>query len=297
MTDTQEQLQYIPIDRIIVRQQIRSAIDVNSESNKALQASISLYGVQQPIRVMKNEEDPNTYILICGERRLLAARAAGLATIPAIVMDPIGQKVEIKAFQLTENMQREELNPLDLAETIQDYLHLTHADLNQELRGALGVLETVDTAPDHLSSQVILTVRKLSQITGNSIQKLYRALSILKLGNEIREAVRAKTISISHAYVLAANVDSPAFKRACDLAMSGDTTIAALQKLFASAKPAATQKKPPAANFTRQCQTLQNWRTVIDKDAAKYGQEELQRLLDELKGLVEVVEGKVGLLD
>jgi hypothetical protein len=75
--------------------------------------------------------------------------------------------------------------------------------------------------------------------------------------------------------------------------MSGDTTIGGLQKLFDSAKKAPTEKKPPAANFTRQCQTLQDWRTLIEKEYAKYGQDELQRLRDELRGLPESVEGTV----
>jgi ParB-like chromosome segregation protein Spo0J len=291
--NTQEQFQYIPIDSIIVRTQIRTAIDVNSESNKALQASVSLYGVQQPIRVMKNEEDTGTYILICGERRLLAAKAIGLTTIPAIIMDPVTQKAEIDALQLTENMQREDLDAIDMANGILDYLHETHGDSNYWVDGALGYMTNYLRRPEDVPDNIAVRLTAISQISGNSIRTLHRRLSILKLGKEIQEAIRTETIPLTQGYALAANRDNPAFNKACTLALTGETTVKELEKLFASAKAVVTQKKPPAANFTRQCQALQSWGTIIQKDAAKYGQEELQRLRDELKTLADLLDAQL----
>jgi hypothetical protein len=104
---------------------------------------------------------------------------------------------------------------------------------------------------------------------------------------------KAGTILPTLGYVLAANIDSPVFKKACTLALAGETTVKELEKLFASAKAVKTEKKPSAMNFTRRRQTLQNWRTVIEKDYSKYGQEELQKLKDELRTLTDLVDAQL----
>jgi len=95
-----------------VEEQIRTGIDTESDSFKALMESIKDRGVLEPFLVTPKN---GNYLLLCGERRFLASRKLGLETIPVRVVDAVTQKDEILAYQLTENMQREDLNPVDQA--------------------------------------------------------------------------------------------------------------------------------------------------------------------------------------
>jgi ParB family chromosome partitioning protein len=87
------------------------------ESLAALARSIREVGVLQPIVVRKRD---NGYELVAGERRLRAARLAGLATIPAVVRE--GDDTESLREALIENIHREDLSPLELAGAFQELL-------------------------------------------------------------------------------------------------------------------------------------------------------------------------------
>jgi ParB family chromosome partitioning protein len=89
--------------------------DFNDESLDELKQSILQQGVLQPVLVRRSGE---RYQLIIGERRWRATRAAGLATIPAIVRDVSGD-LEMMELALLENVQRDDLNPIEVAHAIQ----------------------------------------------------------------------------------------------------------------------------------------------------------------------------------
>jgi ParB family transcriptional regulator, chromosome partitioning protein len=72
---------------------------------------------------------------LCEERRYLAAQKLGLESIPARVVNTITQKDEILAIQLTENLQREDLNPIDQAKGILAYIQVKHPDKGYNLDG------------------------------------------------------------------------------------------------------------------------------------------------------------------
>lgn len=95
----------------------------DSDKISDLADSIAQHGVVQPIIV---KPVGNRYIIVAGERRFRAARKAGLSSIPAIIKDVSGQ--DLLEIALIENIQREDLNPIEEAEAIsslvQDY-HLT----------------------------------------------------------------------------------------------------------------------------------------------------------------------------
>ena len=105
----------IPLSLIIVENQIRSGIDKESESFKAILESSRDKSVLEPIIVTPKD---SKYLMISGERRFLACQQLGLSTIPARVIDSIGALDNILAIQLTENLQREDLNPIDEANGI-----------------------------------------------------------------------------------------------------------------------------------------------------------------------------------
>lgn len=99
----------------------------NDEKMKELAASIKEQGVIQPVIVHRTGSG---YQLIAGERRWRASRLAGLKTIPALVKE--ATKRELLEMALIENIQREDLNPLEAAEAykrLQDEFKLTQEDL------------------------------------------------------------------------------------------------------------------------------------------------------------------------
>ena len=86
---------------------------INPEELSELAASIRENGIIQPLIVTRAAQ-PGAYILIAGERRLLAARQAGLETVPALIREATEQqRLELA---LIENVQRADLTPLEAAE-------------------------------------------------------------------------------------------------------------------------------------------------------------------------------------
>jgi len=116
----------VELDKIIPNE-YQPRKDFNDEKLKELAASIKEQGVIQPIIVHKIGSG---YQLIAGERRWRASRLAGLKTIPSIVKE--ATKREFLEMSLIENIQREDLNPLETAEAykrLQDEFKLTQEDL------------------------------------------------------------------------------------------------------------------------------------------------------------------------
>lgn len=104
----------------------------NSTALNDLVASIKEKGIIQPVIVRKSSN--NSYELIAGERRWRAAAAAGLTTIPAIVKD--AAPAEALELALIENIQREDLNPIETAGAFQrliDDFKMTHADMSKKV--------------------------------------------------------------------------------------------------------------------------------------------------------------------
>ena len=121
------QFRELPVSSLTAnRRQPRSRFD--EEAMGALTASVRELGVLQPVLVRAT--GTGTYELIAGERRWRAARRAGLATIPAIVRTADDTASLEQA--LVENVQREDLNPMDEAAAYQQLIedfHLTHDEL------------------------------------------------------------------------------------------------------------------------------------------------------------------------
>lgn len=125
-------LKNIPVD-LIQRGKYQPRTDIHEEALKELSASIKNQGVMQPIVVRPISSDK--YEIIAGERRWRATQMAGLDTIPVIVK-PVGDEAAI-AMALIENIQRENLNPIEEAmalKRLQDEFELTQ----QEVADAVG---------------------------------------------------------------------------------------------------------------------------------------------------------------
>ena len=124
--DPQSTVMQVPVAQIDPNPvQPRARFD--TQALEELAASIRADGVLQPVLV---RPDGDRYTLIVGERRLKASRLAGLASVPAIVRK-IGPD-KILEVTLIENIQREDLNPIEIARALERMLvdlHLTHEEL------------------------------------------------------------------------------------------------------------------------------------------------------------------------
>lgn len=112
------------------RDQARKVFD--QDSLQELAESIKMYGIIQPIVVTEKE---GYYSIIAGERRWRAAKIAGLVEVPAIIRENDSKKN--KEISLIENIQRENLNPIDKAQGIKELMDeygLTQEEVSKVLR-------------------------------------------------------------------------------------------------------------------------------------------------------------------
>jgi len=103
----------------------------DEEKIEQLAESIREYGVVQPI-VLRKED--NTYIIVAGERRWRASKIAGLKEIPAVIMEITNK--EVLEISLIENIQREDLNPIEEAiayKKLIDEFNLTQEELSKRI--------------------------------------------------------------------------------------------------------------------------------------------------------------------
>ena len=140
----------------------------NEESLAELAESIKTHGVLQPIVLTKLGDG---YRIVAGERRFRAAKKAGLKAVPAIVRD-LTEK-EVREIALVENLQREDLNPMEESEAL--YNLLTENNLTQEA---------------------------LAHAIGKSRPAIANSLRLLTLPVEVQAMVRELTLSTGHAKVL-----------------------------------------------------------------------------------------------
>lgn len=174
-----------------------------------LAASLKTNGLIQPIIVRKVESG---YQLVAGERRLRAAKIAGLTAIPAIVR-------EIDSFTqaqlaLVENVQREDLNPLDRA-----------------------------LAYRTLLTQLGLTQAELAARIGEDRSSVANFLRLLELAEPVKTLVRDGKLSLGHAKILAGVADILEQERLGNLVVSQDLSVRNLERLLQQPNEAPTSKK------------------------------------------------------
>jgi len=134
-------------------------------SLEELTASIKEKGILTPITVRKVG---NQFILIAGERRLRASKKSGLKKIPAYIIN-VADDAEMIEMALIENIQRENLNPIEEAE-----------------------------AYNYLNNRFKLTQRKIAKSVGKKRVTISNSLRLLTLPREIKESIRNGRLSAGH---------------------------------------------------------------------------------------------------
>jgi ParB family transcriptional regulator, chromosome partitioning protein len=191
----------IPLERVRPnRQQPRTSFD--PEGLSELAASISRHGVLQPIVV---SGDADGYELVAGHRRVLAARLAGKTTIPAVIRDEVGDRLELA---LIENLQRADLNAIETARAyklLMETYDLTQEQLAERLgksRSSIANMLRTLTAPQALQDAVI---------EGKIGEGHLRALLPLPLSDALQAlaTVISKSLSVREAEALARKMVHP----------------------------------------------------------------------------------------
>lgn len=130
---------------------------------KELSKSIVKHGIIQPITVIKND-DPDSYILIAGERRLRASKLAGLDTIKAIILTL--EELQMREIALIENIQREDLNIIELAYSYAQLINehnLTHEELAEKVaKSRTSITNTLRLLSLSVYTQQMLSSDKIS---------------------------------------------------------------------------------------------------------------------------------------
>jgi ParB family transcriptional regulator, chromosome partitioning protein len=170
-----ERLTKLPLD-LLQRGRYQPRLDMRMETLQELADSIKAQGVVQPIvvRSLGNGDGASQrYEIIAGERRWRAAQMAGLAEIPAVVRD-IPDEAAI-AVALIENIQRENLNPLEEARAL-----------------------------SRLISEFNLTHQQAADAVGRSRAGVSNLLRLLELAPEVGELLEKRTLEMGHARALLA---------------------------------------------------------------------------------------------
>lgn len=141
------------------------------ESLEQLADSIAQFGVLQPIIVRESALLAGNYEIIAGERRWRAAKMAGLSEIPAVILE--GDDLKAAQIAVIENVQREDLNPLEEA-----------------------------LAYDALIERFALTQEQVAKQVGKSRSAITNALRLLELPDEVLELLRNGSLSAGHARAL-----------------------------------------------------------------------------------------------
>lgn len=183
-----------------------------SEIN-ALADSIRQHGMLQPILVRPVNE---RYQLIAGERRLRASIEANLPEIPARVMELDDRHVHELA--MVENLQREDLNPIEKAAAFQSYLE-RHGGTQEELAGRLGLDRS--------------TVANL--------------LRLLDLPAEVQAAIRDKAISQGHARALLTLATPEERVAACERIIAEALSVRQAEALVSTGEPTPARPRPRKA--------------------------------------------------
>lgn len=229
-----------------------------------LAASIEEHGLIQPLVLRKAEKG---YEIVAGERRWRAARKIGIREIPCIVRELTDEENMLLA--IIENMQREDLNPIEEAE---------------------GIRQMIDTYG--------LTQEEVSKSVGKSRPYIANSLRLLRLPETVRKYVEDGSLSTGHAKAIAAVSDEKKQIELAEVAIRDGLSVRQLEKLAQQDKSGVKTRsrvKQKTADVKRVEEDLKNalgTKVTLNQKGKKgkieiefYSKDELERLIELLKKL------------
>ena len=237
----------------------------NEEKLEELAASIIENGLIQPVILRKADKG---YEIVAGERRWRACRKAGLKEIPCIIREFTDEQNMLIA--IIENMQREDLNPIEEAE-----------GLNQMI------------------VNFGMTQEQVSKSVGKSRPYITNALRLLKLPSEIREMLLANQLSAGHARAIAGISDTEKQIQLAEYAIKEGLSVREIEKIIkeenASKKKISRKKAEKSADVRKvedDLKQIMGTKVNLNQSGKKgkieieyYSRDELERLIEMLKSL------------
>ena len=263
-----EQLLKLPVD-LLQRGKYQPRLDMRTESLRELADSIRSQGVIQPVVVRPvagaAPGQPQRYEIIAGERRWRAAQIAGLHEIPAVVRH-VADEAAV-AMALIENIQREDLNPLEEARSL-----------------------------ERLISEFKMTHQSAADAVGRSRAAVSNLLRLLELADEVKTLVEERQIEMGHARALLGlenrRKQAEVAALVANKGLSVRETEALVRRMAAPGAPSAGDDTPkPDANIRKLESDLTDKlgaRVQIQHGAKGKGKLVIQYTsLDELDGILE----------
>jgi ParB family transcriptional regulator, chromosome partitioning protein len=213
----------IDIDRLVPNE-FQPRVSPDEEKLGELARSIAAHGVIQPIVVRRNGD---RFQIIAGERRWRAAQRAGLLRVPVVVKDVApGRERSVLEMALVENIQRENLNPIDEA-----------------------------LAYRRLADQFQLTQEDIASAVGKDRASVANYLRLLRLPPEVRNEVASGRLSMGHARALVALSDEADIVRVARDVIARNLSVreteSIVKKLAEGGAPKAAARPAPADVHTR----------------------------------------------
>lgn len=263
LMESNDSVKTVPVSSIVPNpQQPRTTF--KEEELAELADSIREHGVIQPLIVSENED--GNYTLIAGERRLRAAQIVGLNTVPVVTRKADEQ--ELLELALIENIQREDLSPLEAAEaykSLEENFNLTHEEISRKV--------------------------------GKNRTSVTNTMRLLKLPGDVQKALLERKISEGHARVLLSLPTAQAQINAMNHIISSDLSVRQTEEyvrsLIGEKKPVKNAKTP----LSPEMQEIENrLRSVIGTKVSLkpskngsgsisihyYSEEELESILEKL---------------
>ena len=178
--------------------------------------SIRLHGVISPLILVK--QDNGKYMIIAGERRWRAAKRAGLLTVPAIVRDYT--PLQIKEISLIDNLQREDLNPIETARAIKQ-----------------------------LMSEYSYTQEQVADRIGISLPAVANSLRLLNLTPSVIDLIEKNLLSAGHARCLVTVGDPELQYKLANEAISNGLSVRDFEKLIKKATSIKQEKPAPVQSL------------------------------------------------
>ena len=229
---------------------------------RELSESVRSHGIVQPLLVMRHGDK---YQLIAGERRYRAAKLAGLTTVPAIVKDPI---VGLGALEiaLIENIQREDLNPIEEA--------LAYQQLHDEFG---------------------LTQEEVAKRVGKERSTVANSLRLLRLPDGVKRLVAGMQLSMGHARALLSLQTAKQQQEVADRIVRDDLSVRQAEAIVSPPPPKAKKQEAAKDVFTRDAEERlrKSLRTKVEIRRKRRGgtiqvafasEDELIRLFESLTG-------------
>lgn len=235
----------------------------NEASIDELARSVREHGIVQPLVVTRAGDK---YKLIAGERRFRAAQKAGLTTVPALIKEMM-QEGDALQIALIENIQREDLNPIEEAMAY----HQLHDDFQ-------------------------LTQEEISKRVGKERSTVANFLRLLKLPDPVKKLLASGQLSMGHARALLAIESPKKQEQLADRVVRKSLNVRQTELLASESSPKTAEKKEKEKDvFTRDAEDKlqRTLRTKVEIDRRRRGgvihirygsEDELIRVVDELMG-------------